>query len=397
MKKMTQKVYFLMAIVTVFACCLSACHQKKNDNTLNKSTIITATKKRPVEQLFFSGSLSPIQSVAVESSVAGIVDRIGFIYGEHVKKNQTLFVLTSHALAKNYRASITDFLQKKQSYETQLTNYTAEKELFKFGVVSKNEYTSAQSQFENASLSYLESRYALEKVLNIAGITDFSNVESLTLSDTAQLKAILQRHFHNLIVRAPTSGVALYPQQTANAGGGESSGKLSVGSLIKEGQLLISIGDLSGLSATFNVSEVDVNKVKKGMSVIVTGSAFPGMTLHGKVSAVSAQANQGDGNGSGISMFTVNVVIPSVTAAEASIIRVGMTAKFEIDIRGTPQVMLPVAAVSQHAGQNVVQVQLPDGKTKMVPVITGQTTPTDIVIISGVNVGDKVIVPKNEV
>ena len=67
---------------------------------------------------------------------------------------------------------------------------------------------------------------------------------------------------------------------------------------------------------------------------------------------------------------------------------------FEIDIHSAPQIMLPVNAVFQNKGQDVVRVQDAVGKDHLVPVITGETTPTEVVIVSGVKVGDKVMVPR---
>lgn len=388
------KKYFFLSVLILLSTCLLACHAKKKKDDTSVKTV-TATLQKPVQQLFYSGTLSPISSIAVESPVAGVVTKVGFIYGEEVQSNQQLFILSSHELAQNYRKAITDYLQKKQAYQTQITNYSGEGALYKFGVISKSEYQSSQAQFQNAELAYMESRFSLEKILRVVGVSP-KEIEALTLADMVQLGKLLQQHFKDVSVIAPSSGVALYPQNSSSASDSQSDGILTVGSTIKQGQLLISIGDLSGLSATFNVSEVDVNRLKKGMHVIVTGSAFPGLTLHGEISAVSAEANKNE-NGNGISMFTVNIVIPQISPAAMAVIRVGMTAKFEIDIQGAPQILLPIAAVSQYNGMNVVQVQFPNGKITRVPVVTGETTPTEIAIISGVKAGDKVVIPNSAV
>lgn len=207
------------------------------------------------------------------------------------------------------------------------------------------------------------------------------------------MNAILERRFQHIEIPATGSGVALFPTAKVNSVGGSTSGKLTVGDAVKEGDLLLSIGDLTGLSAAFDVSEVDIDRIHKDMAVIVTGSAFPGAALKGTVTAVSVQASQGDGGGGGLSMFSVKIDIPKVDPKVMEKIRVGMTAKFEIDIKGAPHIMLPVNAVSQLNGNNVVMVLGANGKSKAVPVLVGDTSPTQIVIINGVNVGDKILVP----
>ena len=55
--------------------------------------------------------------------------------------------------------------------------------------------------------------------------------------------------------------------------------------------------------------------------------------------------------------------------------------------------MLPVNAVTEKNGVSVVTILDAQGKTKTVPVVTGDTTPIDVVIISGIKVGDKVVIP----
>ena len=74
-------------------------------------------------------------------------------------------------------------------------------------------------------------------------------------------------------------------------------------------------------------------------------------------------------------------------------IRVGMTAKFEIDIKSTPRIMLPINAVFQQNDENRVTIMDANNKEKNVSVVTGETTPTQVVIISGIQAGEKVVVP----
>ena len=393
---MNKKIIILLSWALIFSSFvfLSACHEKDKKNKKNKMQTVVATMQTPVQRLYFTGTLFPIATFPVISLFSGNVSSVDFNYGERVTKDQKLLVIQSKPLADNYRKAISDFLQKKQAFVTGKITFAGTKALYKAGVIATNDYISAQTEYDNTALGYLQAQYNLEKVLESAGI-DSKKIEALSLSDTAQVNSLLEKQFHHIEVTAPGSGVALFPPPKSSSGGGNSSaGKLFNGSSIKEGELLLSIGDLSGLSATFDVSEVDIDRIHNNMSVIVTGSSFPGAELKGYISAVSVQANQGGGGGGGgLSMFTVKIKIPKVDPVVMEKIRVGMTAKFEIDIKGKPRIMLPVTAVSQQNGNSVVTALNAQGVQKIVPVITGDTTPTEVVIISGVNVGDKVLVP----
>src|SRR3990167_6504922 len=198
-----------------------------------------------------------------------------------------------------------------------------------------------------------------------------------------------QDYDNGKLIYATGSGVALFPPKNDNSGG--SSGVVTEGSTIKTGQLLLAIGDLSGLKANFTVSEINIDRIKTGMDVIVTGNAFPNIVLHGSITSVSAQAKQ-DSGGSGLSVYAVEIKIPNVNAKDMEKIRVGMTAKFEIDIKSSPKIMLPINAIFQKNGNSYVNIMNATGKPAATLVETGETTPVEVEITSGVKSGDKVLV-----
>lgn len=388
--KIVAKTGILLILMCVLT--LSACHSKDKSKQANQLKTVIAKIQTPVQRLYFTGTLSPINTIAVVSPVEGNITELYFTYGEHIGANEKLLVIESKPLADSYRKAVTDFLQKKQAFTSGKMSFEGTQALFTAGVIARNEYTTEKTQFENKSLDFLQSQYALERVLRTANI-DPKKIEALSLSQTDKVNAILQRHFRHIEITASGAGVALFPSgKSSDDSSSASSGKITVGAAIKEGQLLLSIGDLSGLSATFDVSEVDIDRMRENMPVIVTGTAFPGSELKGVVSAVSAQANPSSG-GSGLSMYSVSIKIPVVDAETMKKIRVGMNAKFEVDIESPAHIMLPVNAVSENNGTTVVTILDASGKEKKVPVITGTTTPTEVVIMSGINAGDKVVIP----
>jgi len=71
-----------------------------------------------------------------------------------------------------------------------------------------------------------------------------------------------------------------------------------------------------------------------------------------------------------------------------------MTSKIEIDIKKQPVIMVPIAAVFRKNGGAGVTIIDKSGKRRVVSVVTGFTTPTQVAIVSGVKDGDRVVVPK---
>lgn len=385
-----QKIFLLIGCILV----LASCHGDHAKKAEKKEKIVVAQLQTPIQRLYFTGSLSPLETIPVISPVEGNIISRHFEYGERVEKEWLLFVIDSKTLAQEYRKDIKTYIQAKQSFDTKKVSFEGTKALYKAGVIAKNEYDDEKTAYENAQLDFLQAKFSLEKILKTANVdvskVSSKQIESLTLADTEKVNQLLERHFKHIEITAPGSGVALFPKKRESGDGGV-SGKVETGTAVKEGQLLLSIGDLSGLSATFNVSEIDIDKIQDGMPVRVTGSAFPHATLKGYICAVSIQAVQ-NGDSSGLSMYSVSTKIPQVDPEVMKKIRVGMTAKFEVDIKGTPRIMLPVNAIFQQNGKSFVKIVDPKGKLQIAPVETGITTPTDVVIISGVKVGDKVVI-----
>ncbi len=385
--------YLLGAAIVIGTALLLGCKSKTSATKPTAHiTTVTAKLQTQVTRLYYKGSLSPLTSTSVLSPVEGNITKLFFKYGAFVKKDQTLVLIDSTKLADDYREAITKYLQAKDAFGTGKQTYEGTVALYKAGVISSNDYATGKSQYETNVLNYYQAKFSLEKILAQANV-DPKSIESLSIVDTKQVNQILQRQFSNIMVHAPADGVALFPVASESSGN-DKTGKLTVGSEVKQGQLILSIGDLSGFSVVLPVSEISINKIKPGLSAIVTGDAFPGITLKGVVTSVANQANpDNSGGGNGMSLFNIEVQMPSITAEQQQIIHVGMTATIEIDINNPPRVLLPIQAVFQKNNQNMVTIVDPKTQTQRdVPVITGDTTLTDVVIVKGVNPGDVVVV-----
>ncbi len=395
-KTLLQKLW-VYTVLTGVCCCAAAlvgCQEKKKKADVPKVVkVITVKLQTPIKRLYFTGTLEPISVKSVTSPVAGHIAKLAFAYGEKVEKGQDLVVLDSDALATSFRKAVSDYLQKKDTYDNSKESYAGSKALYQAKINSREQYLSDRSTYENNVLNFFQSRYQLRKVLKQADVS-FDEISKLNLSEIRQVMLLLRKKFNNIIIKAPADGVALFPVAGEQASSDSSkTGKLQVGDDVKEGQLLLSIGDLTGFAARVQVSEVDVNKITPQMDVRITGDAFPQFTLKGVVKEVASQANPSSAGGGGsLSMFKVLVVVPSITKAEKKIIHVGMTAKIEVDIKGTPGIMVPIKAVFHKNGKSYVTVVNKANQHTSVLVTTGQTTPVSVLITSGIKMGDRVAV-----
>lgn len=365
-----------------------ACH--KQTEKKGATTVVTAKLKSQNTVLHFSGIIDPLNSQSVLSPLDGRVSEVLFIYGRQIQKGQALISLDATKLSEDYRKAATDFLQKKRTYENTLLSFQGTQALYKAGVISKEEYLSSSRSQETDTLNYLQSKYDLEKLLKSTNISA-GNIEKLSLTNMDEVNAMLNKKFKEVKIYAPVDGVALFPAGDQKKEGGGNN-RINVGDEIKAGQLILSIGDLSGYSIKFNVSEVSINMVKPELPAKVTGDAFPGIQLDGYVASVAAQANPQSGMQGGTGTFEAVVKVPHVSEEQSRIIHVGMSAAVSLAIPQPPQIFLPIGAVFEQNGQTMVKIVDKSGQQHNVPVITGKTTLTEVAIIQGVKPGDHVVV-----
>jgi HlyD family secretion protein len=368
---------------------LLSCSQ--DDGAGGKLKTIVAKEESISTSLYFPGTLAPLSTVAVTSPVDGHVSHLQFSYGLRVKKGQELVGIASNRAAEAYQKAISDYLQRKSDYTNNSISFQGEQALYKAGVISRESYFSAKSTYENSVLSFYQSKFALEKILEQMKI-DPASILALNLSEMTKVQQLLNQKFTHIVVTSPTDGVALFP--VAGEGGGgdkEKTGKLMPGSDLKAGQLMLYVGDLSGLQATINVSEVDVNQIKPGMGASLTGDAFPGITLKGVVVSVSAQANPESGAQGNLAQFTGIINIPSITLEQQAIIRVGMTSKIKITFDQGKKIVLPLSAITTKNNQSFVTIIDKSKGRQVLPVELGTTTANGIIILKGVSPGMRVV------
>lgn len=368
---------------------MHACHKGSAADKNAKTFIV---KEEPIStSLYFPGTLAPISTVPVTSPVDGHIAHLRFTYGLRVKKGQELLAIASDRTAESYQKAITEYLQRKSDYTNGTISFQGETALYKAGVVSRETYFQERSTYENTVLNFYQAKFALQKILDKMKI-DASGILALNLSQMKEVQALLNQKFTHIVVASPTDGVALFPVAGEGAGGSDKDKpvQLSAGTEVKEGQLLLSVGDLSGLQATISVSEVDVNQINPGMKATLTGDAFPGITLSGVVKSVSSQAKPDSGAQGNLAQFTAIITIPKVSPQASALIRVGMTSKIKIKFEQGKKIVIPLAAIVTKNGQSLVMKIEKSGEQHLVPISVGNTTANGIIVLEGLTVGDRV-------
>lgn len=226
------------------------------------------------------------------------------------------------------------------------------------------------------------------KQLSVQGL----KIDEISTENINKITQMLhaQGDIQKLHVLAPAAGVVLLPTKTDNS---ESEiKKIGKGDQVKQGDVLAVIGDTSGLMVRVNVSEFNINQLKVGQKVKVTGAAFPDTELQGEIAGLDKQAQI---NSSGMPVFPVEVIVPKLTAAQQAMIHMGMSAKVEVSIDSGAKITVPIDAVKEKTGASYVNVKdQKSGKIRAVAVTTGATTLDSVVIESNLVPGDQVVITR---
>lgn len=401
---------WLIGILVIFICLIF--YYLHHANSASES-IITVEPEANNNELNFTGTIAPGDVYPVTSLVDGVVDKRYFSYGQQVKANQILFHISSPKVLDDYRSAKVNYLKALQA-DQDMQNWqnssdvisarrtldTAKNELQnsqrqlmestqlkKLGYISSDEYYSAQNQYQSSLSSFEQAQDSLNETLKKGqGIN--VQIEKLTLAQAQSSLQELQAQLNSLDVKAPHSGIALFPDKSSDNNSSSGTTEINVGSVVKPGDNLVTIGNLESITVAVKVNEVSVDQIKPGQDIVITGVAFPDITLNGKVESVDAQASS-DANE--LPTFAVHMLVPGLTSEQRAPIKVGMSATVELNLGGPQVIMVPINAVSPGPnGTTVVKLVGKFGKTTEVPVVTGEISSDSVEIKQGLKPGDRI-------
>lgn len=384
------KPFLFISFLILLAVSCSSHHKVAATTSHGKQETVTVKEQPFSTTLYYSGIIQPLKTVVITSPADGVIQEMMFHFGDEVKPNNLLFTISSEKFQSDYKTALMQYIKSKNEYNTNHNQLEEGKFLHKNQLISDDEYKTKESAFYNAQLALIQAQEVLHNMLKQLSVQGFS-MDDLTIENIDKITQALnaQGDSQKLRISAPASGVVLLPTKTDNE---SESKKIGKGDQVKQGDVLAVIGDTTGLTIRVNVNEFNINQLKIGQKVKVTGAAFPDFVLSGEISGIDHQAQSGT---NGIPSFPIEVVVPTLTKQQQDVIHVGMSAKVEIDVEGDPQITVPINAVTEKNGQAFVNVE--DPKTKKIHEIsvkTGQTTADSVVIAANLKEGDKIVIPR---
>jgi len=296
-----------------------------------------------------NGVVEPLQSVAIQSQVAGVLTRVHFSEGDEVRAGQVLFSIDS----RPYDAALTQAEAVLARDVAQAANAKRDAERFA-ALVEKDFVTKSQAD------------QAASNATALAAVVD---------ADRANVS--MQRFARdNATIRAPISG---------------KTGSLLVraGNLVSPGSAppLVVINQIRPIVVRFAVPDREFPQVQRYAS----GKSLPARAIHstGDGSATTGSLSFVD---NGVDSTTGTVLLKARFANDDRQLWPGQFVRVELELfRDAGAVLVPTTAVQ--TGQNGTFVFTIDAASKAVmrPVTAGRTVGQRTVIEQGLAVGERVV------
>ena len=296
--------------------------------------------------------LDPRKDAMVSAWIAGQVDSIAVRPGETVTRGQQLAQVQSPELGEAVAAFRTA-TARDDAADARMERL---KRLEADGVSSRAQILEAEADHAEAE-GDLE---AAEERLRVLGIP-------LNVGNPHD-----GHHFPSRVpVRSPIAGKVL----TADA---------SVGERVEPGQTLFRVGNLDEVWLLLDVYERDLSRVRQGQTVRFSVEAWPEESFEGEVAQV------GDWIEPEARTIEVRVMVanPEHKLKPNMFATAELTTNREIPEQG---IVLSLDAVVRLKGAEVVFVEEDPGHFEARPVVTGKRTATQVLVTSGVELGERVV------
>ena len=404
----------------------------------NKGVVTVQTGKAQRQDLSSivsaSGEIKPKTYVNIGANAFGKITRLYVKEGDRVRKGQLLAQLENvqsaadvAATKASLEASRTDALAAEANLNTakaDLNRAKADAErmrldwdraegLYKAELIAKAEYETRKANWQSAEagLAQAEARVAQAKAqLDSAGRHVAQTNASLTRASDVLQKTVYAAPYNGMITNLPVRE-------------GET---VVIGIQNAPGSTLMTLADMSVITAEVKVDETDIVNVRLGQPAEVTIDAIPKKVFHATVSEIGNNAivrstgvatSQQASASQEAKDFKVVVTLQDppedlrpglsttakiTTATRSNVVTIpiqALTIRREQDLeaasaeKGSVQAAAPQKDASKNKKESEVQgvFVIRDKKAQFVPVQTGITGTTNIEVLSGLTQGDEIV------
>lgn len=353
-KKRTRWIVSGVIILAIAASAYIMCSDKQEED---ERKTIKVERKTITDKALAVGSIEPLDEIAVKSKVSGVVGKMYVEEGDFVEKGTVVLDVrpdpTPMELARARRNVEMAGIEKEQLHK----ELQRKKQMKEKGLMSDQEYEEVKQKYDQAALQYQ------------------INKEQLNLIEKGKVK-IADNNIET-VVKAPITGFIL--ERLVNEGD-----PVVPLTSYQAGTPILSMANMDNLIFKGTVDEIDVGKIKEGMTCQLKIGALPGQKVEGHVKLISLKAKKEDNT----TVFPVEIAIDDTHGAR---LRAGFSANADIIICQKDSVLsIPERVVTFE--NDSAFVHIPEGeKSEKLYIETGLSDAIQIEVVSGLKEGQEVL------
>jgi len=441
---MSKKIKIIIAVVVLVVLVIPGCIGLYfyNQSRFTKVATGKVVRQNLVSIVSGTGQIKPKTYVNIGATSFGRITHLYVKEGDRVKKGDILArvesvqaestVSAQKATIASSRTDIASYIaaentaqaniaQSKADLEQKKFDFDRAQALFNEHLLSKQDFDAKKAAYDVAVATLAQHDAALAQA-HAQTASQRAHLDQAVASQRANFDSL-----DKTISRAPFDGlVTNVPVREGET--------VVVGIQNAEGSTLLTLADMSVITAEVKVDETDIVNLRLGQSADVTVDALPGRIFHGHVTEVGDQAllrttgiatSQSTTGTEEAKDFKVVVTLDQTPDAHLEDLRPGLSTTAKITVAQRPSALtLPIQALVQrdpaaekvyaaHDGkpsddassakpaptQGVFVLTLVDGKLRstFVPVTTGVTGTTDIEVLSGLKEGDEIVTGRYQI
>ena len=362
----------LIVIAIVFGGSLYYLFQKNAEDPVVYTTE-TASTQTIVKKTVATGSIVPKEEVLIKPNVSGIIDEIFVEAGDVIKRGDLIAkvkvvpnVSSLTSAKNNINSSKTQVESARLALENERNIYNRQKALFDKGVISANEFDTAQIRFNQA-----EQRHNQEKVnLNAAR----QNFDIIKTGTTSGLGATA-----NTEIRATVSGMVLdVPVKTGN--------QVIEANNFNDGTTIATLADVDKMIFEGKVDESEVGKIKEDLPLEITVGAIENKKFDAILDYIAPKGVEENG----AIQFEIK---GTLNKKDTTFIRAGLSANASIILAKVDSVMALKEALVQFDPKTkapFVEIQIGDQEFERKDIELGISDGIFVEVKNGVGKDDKI-------
>ena len=361
MKKKSKKRMIWIIIIIVIVVIVAVALSSGSDDEKNGRETVKVERDNIVEKALAVGSIEPVTEIDVKSKVSGVVGKLYADVGDFVRAGDPLVEVKPDPTPLELAQAKRDVEMASIEMKTLSKELERDKQLLEKGLISDQKYEILARQYDESELRHQISKERLDLIEKGKVKIADTNIET--------------------VVKSPLTGFIL--EKNVNLGD-----PVVPLTSYQPGTAIMRMADMNDLIFKGTVDEIDVGKIKEGMTCELQVGALPTADIAGHVVLISLKAKKEDNT----TVFPVEIKIDKIGDA---VLRAGFSANANIIIAKRDSVLsIPERVVTFRNDSAFVEIPAGPEKSEEIFIKTGLSDAILIEVLEGLEEGQEVLEKK---